>query len=272
MTEIATEAGHWYAEDGTPRYTMIGANGKERPTTLRDARKFDLFPSVSGIMAGAASPGLTQYYINQAMDAALTLPRLDGESLDAFKRRALADSKEHANKARDLGSLIHGCIEKSLMKQYDWDQVYAKHVNSAIAALSHRCGGLVGLRSEKSFAHRLGYGGKVDASKWGFVDDFKCKDFDRDTLPATYENHHMQLAAYREGLGMPNASCAIIYVSTKVPGLTHTVEIAPDDLERGWKMFRALLSYWQHKNRYIPRICNGKEPEHGERERTIAPV
>ena len=40
MTDKHTsESGHWYTEEGEPKYTIIGANGKERNTTLADARK-----------------------------------------------------------------------------------------------------------------------------------------------------------------------------------------------------------------------------------------
>ena len=30
--EYAAESGHWYTRDGVPRYTIIGANGRERNT------------------------------------------------------------------------------------------------------------------------------------------------------------------------------------------------------------------------------------------------
>lgn len=38
-TTYKAEAGHWYSKEGEPKYTIIGANGKERNTTLRDAKK-----------------------------------------------------------------------------------------------------------------------------------------------------------------------------------------------------------------------------------------
>ena len=37
--KITAESGHWYTQEGEPMYTVIGANGKERNTTLRDAKK-----------------------------------------------------------------------------------------------------------------------------------------------------------------------------------------------------------------------------------------
>ena len=48
------EGGHWYTRTGAPMYTVKGANGKERNTTLRDARKYDLVPLVTTILNVAA--------------------------------------------------------------------------------------------------------------------------------------------------------------------------------------------------------------------------
>ena len=38
MSNYKSEAGHWYDHNGEPMYTIIGANGKERNTTLRAAK------------------------------------------------------------------------------------------------------------------------------------------------------------------------------------------------------------------------------------------
>ena len=45
--KFTSESGHWYSQDGEPMYTLIGANGKERNTTLRDAKSLGLVPSKS---------------------------------------------------------------------------------------------------------------------------------------------------------------------------------------------------------------------------------
>lgn len=248
---IATEGGHWYALDGTPAYEVVGKNGAMRNTTLRDARKLNLVPSVTMIMNCAAAPALENWKRNQLLMSALTLPRLPEEGTQAFADRIIADSQAQAVAARDLGSAIHGCIEKRLMGQTDIE--FAEHVQGAITSLDDWCG-CVNIRPEKSFAHPIGFGGKCDVHKNGFVADFKTKDFDENNLPATYDNHAMQLAAYREGFGLTHARGAIIYVSTKIPGLTHLVEVSQDELDRGWEMFQALLTYWQKKNRFSPAL------------------
>ena len=61
MTTIiarAAESVHWYGQDGSPQYTVTAKDGQQRPTTLRDARKFNLVPSVTTVLKVAAKPGL----------------------------------------------------------------------------------------------------------------------------------------------------------------------------------------------------------------------
>jgi hypothetical protein len=37
--KFKSESGHWYTQEGEPMYTIIGANGKERNTTLEMQRR-----------------------------------------------------------------------------------------------------------------------------------------------------------------------------------------------------------------------------------------
>ena len=51
--------GHWYTATGEPRHTMPKANGDgERNTTISDARKLKLYPSVTSILSLFAKPQL----------------------------------------------------------------------------------------------------------------------------------------------------------------------------------------------------------------------
>ena len=111
VKEHLKESGHWYDRQGNPRYTVKGANGRERNTTLRDARKYDLVPSVTTILNVAAKPGLEAWKQQQLLLAALTLPKGDEESIDAYAERVLKDSKEQASEARDLGTEIHAKVQ-----------------------------------------------------------------------------------------------------------------------------------------------------------------
>ena len=70
--------------DGVPLHTVLSAKGEPRPTTLRDARKLGLLPSVTNILSILSKPELTSWLQEQAVMAALTLPRIAGETEDAF--------------------------------------------------------------------------------------------------------------------------------------------------------------------------------------------
>jgi len=110
-----SEQGHWYDSSGRPQYTITGKNGKERNTTLRDAREFNLFPSVTTIMGMAAKPALENWKIDQALLSALTLPRSETESLDGFMARAKQDAKDQSYKAAERGTEIHADIERGFL-------------------------------------------------------------------------------------------------------------------------------------------------------------
>jgi hypothetical protein len=60
----------------------------------------------------------------------------------------------------------------------------------------------------------------------------------------------MQLAAYRVGLGVPEAKCANIFVSRTNPGLTVIKNWTEDEVVRGWEQFKCLLRFWQLKHNY----------------------
>ena len=56
-SKFKSESGHWYTQEGEPMYTIIGANGKERNTTLRDAKNLGLVPSVTTILHAKIEKG-----------------------------------------------------------------------------------------------------------------------------------------------------------------------------------------------------------------------
>lgn len=251
MAHIA-ESTHWYDKDGKPTYTVVGANGKERPTTLRDARKLGLYPSVTSVIRLAAAPGLERWKQTQVLHAALTLPKIDGETEDAYLARIWQDSKEQARKASERGTAIHASVQ-AYFEGNQPDEVYWEHCKGTRNAVNEWIVDTT-WKAEQSFVHRFGFGGKCDLSTTGLVIDFKTKEFDADTKLQTWDEHAMQLAAYRVGLGMPEARCAIVYVSVTVPGLARVMELSQDDLKQGWGMFQGLLAYWQEKNKYWPTV------------------
>lgn len=247
-------AGHWYDKDGQPCYTQLKADGSgERPTTLRDAKKLQLVPSVTTVMQVAAKPGLEIWKTNQILDAVMESGYCFTESEQEFKRRIISKGKEVGEKAAEKGTKIHDALEL-WVKTGKIKRGYKKYITAVDECLS--CLPDVKWRAEDSFCHPLGFGGKVDLSASdgdGFIIDFKTKA--TSDKFAVYDEHAMQLAAYGRGLGIPDATCFNLFISTEEDEVNaELVEHSPGDIERGWQMFECLLYYWQLQKKYKPEL------------------
>jgi hypothetical protein len=246
----AAEGTHWYDSEGNPRYTLIGKNGKERNTTLRDARKLNLVPSVTSVLSIAAKPGLERWKINQALLSALTLPQMEGESLDDFMARSLEDSREQAIQAAARGTEIHAEIEEG----------FATGIQSeAYKAMRSYLDNLFNVddwMAERSFCSPLGYGGKVDlySPTAGIVVDFKTKDNleNQEAKRLVYDEHGMQLSAYSLGLGIAAPIRISIFIDRSDPNIIKSHEWDIDTHPRHLLMFSTLLNYWQLLKNYYP--------------------
>lgn len=250
MIVRASESQHWYTKTGDPAYTVKNKEGHQRPTTLRDARKLGLVPSVTTIIKCAASPGLEAWKLQQMMLAALTLPRAPEETEESFISRIQADSKEQAKMAAERGSEVHAALE-SFFETRHVTSKFSPAVLSTETEIVKVFGDLT-WSAEKSFAMK-GFGGKVDLHSrdgQGVVIDFKTKEFTSESLDKAqgFDEHAMQLAAYRVGLEIPQARCANVFVSVTEPGLVVVREWDQEDLDRGWKMFNSLLEFWYAKS------------------------
>jgi len=247
------ESTHWYDKAGKPCYEVERADGKGmRNTTLRDARKLNLFPSVTSVIKVAAAPGLENWKLNQALMSALTLPQGKDESLDDFMKRAKKDSKEQGIKAAERGTEIHADIEKGFSKGVD--SIAYTAVQEALELLLPHTVWI----AEDSFSSKAGYGGKIDLySHRGVVVDFKSKDGltkDSDPSKLVYDEHGMQLSAYAHGLEFESPRRTSVFVDRKDPSivLTHIWDL--DSHEKHLGMFRALLEYWMLSKGYRPGV------------------
>ena len=236
-----SESGHWYTKDGEPAYTIHGKTGL-RSTTLRDARKLGLLPSVTTIIGTAAKPGLQNWLQQQVLLAALTLPRKEGEPESDWLERVMADSKAQTRQAADRGTEIHGIIESYFQQipSMEWPP-YVKNVEKA---LYDTFGDRLWL-SEKSFASAYGYGGKIDLCADNLVVDYKTKEIDLDKVEP-YHEHEMQLAAYCVGMGFKIEDCraAIVFVNAQ-KNQVKLCEVTPDKLKSGWDCFYHLLQFYK---------------------------
>ena len=66
MKLFSPDNAHWYRRNGEALHTVLSVRGEPRPTTLRDARKLDLLPSVTNILGVVAKPELVDWKMEQA--------------------------------------------------------------------------------------------------------------------------------------------------------------------------------------------------------------
>lgn len=254
--------GHWYRSDnGQSQYTVIGANGKERDTTLRDARKLNLVPSVTTVIAGADKPALVMYRERQILDACIARPYDFSDDEKEYRKYIANESRLHSTKAAKRGTEIHDALEKLYLgNEVDLTKDTFNIVNAVAGLIGREFQG-VKWTPERSFSHPLGFGGKVDMSADGIILDFKTKDTDDIDKMVMYDEHGMQTAAYSVGLQgadfpgewpIKNYKRYDLFISTQIPGLLKLEEST--DFLRDWGMFKSLLDFWQLKNKYAPEL------------------
>ena len=249
---LVSESGHWYTLEGKPLYTLVGKNGKERNTNLRDARKLNLVPSVTTILDQAAKPGLVNWQINQGINAALTLPREEDETDEQFLYRVRQDSKEQAEKAAEQGTIIHADINMGFA---------GKKESKTYSAVHKIINGMFPNQewvSEQSYTSKEeGFGGAIDLhSKTGIVIDFKTKDNLEgvEAKSLVFDNHGMQLSAYAMLLKIntENLTRVSIFIDRKNPEVIVSYVWDKNSHERHLQMFNALLTYWKCLKKYDP--------------------
>lgn len=256
------EGGHWYTVDGQPAYEVAAKSGEMRPTTLRDARKLNLLPSVTTILKILHKQGLQDWLIEQAVLAALTTPRLDGEELDAFVNRVLHTERvqdQESQRAKDRGTEIHNGIETVLQG----GQIAAELEPWVMPVTSYLMSRGTVVATEKILVGD-GYAGRVDLIQnigtdtwiWDFKTTKKLPKSDK-----AWDEHVLQLGAYAAAhdrgvkWNHRNIRTGNIYISTLEPGEFAVCEHDPETLHWGdvyWKGFKPILEFWQWSNRYKP--------------------
>jgi hypothetical protein len=244
--------GHWYRPDGTPCHTVIGKNGVERNTTLADAKKLGLFPSVTTILKMWPKDNLNEWRIEQAVLAAVTLPRLENEPLDAFVGRACADAGRQLEEARVFGNLFHDAVhryhttgEVVTGRVGPWLNEYIAWAKENIVRVDFSERVLVG----------PGYAGTCDlkalmADGHTAIIDFKTQRIREDKKPNFYDTWAMQLAAY--DACSPADQLVSVVINAEKPEPPR-VRIWPESEAReAWTLFRGCFEFWKLVKNYNP--------------------
>lgn len=250
-----SESVHWYTQDGEPMHTIVGANGRERATNLRDAKKLRLLPSVTSILSCLANLALAAWKQRQVLMSALTLPRNPLETAEQFAVRVIDDSKRQAKEAAEWGNEFHGIAQiinnggiiKSMpIRWLSWEAAYREWYDSNIAGT---------IAAEKVLVDvEAGFAGTCDLiaehRELGLVlVDYKRQDVKKGKA-SFYSKWLYQLAAYRHAY-KSGGRCISLVVDCNEPKLYAKVW-DDKDVERGWEVFRALIKVWQAEKGYQP--------------------
>jgi hypothetical protein len=279
MNLIAREkSAHFYSWDHDNNcarafYEVPRADGLGmRPATLRDARKHNLLWSVTRVCNCVAKPGLQSWLQEQAIMAALTLPRLPDEPLDAFARRVVEDFEQQGSAARDFGSKLHKQIEQDLAGELDVpDILCAEHLRVVREWLNENCEDIHA--SEIIVGDpALGVAGKLDLDctikHFGrCIPDIKTQRV-KDGKPIFYPEWPLQLAVYRHCRqrelfeSWPHARPPMRLLSLVIDSNPNDPKVYPhwwtDEVDY-LALFTGLLNWICFESNYDPRTINPKE-------------
>jgi hypothetical protein len=261
-------ASHWYLPCGLPFHEVERADGKgTRPSTLRDARKVGAYPSVTNVLSVLARPGLDAWKQEQAIIAALTLPRREGEAEDEFAKRVVADMGEQVVKAADLGTSIHAACEvyaqskalpetpeiRALFEPVrEWFDREVERIDRVEAVVTHA---------------EFGYAGTADlvarlksTGSWAVI-DFKSQrlrlDAKGNPKPLLYEVWPLQLEAYRQAIlhaatgKQPLDNVSVVIASTEPAPVVARVWPREEQADY-WRAFLSARDLWVWIKGYCP--------------------
>jgi len=247
-------SGHWYDAEGRSAHVILGKNGNERNTTVADARKLGLYPSVTSILGIMDKPQLTNWKIEQAIMSSLTLPKEENETLEEYAKRIVKDSRESTKKAAEHGSRMHECMEDILLgRPVSRDEILAPYIKTFSewaeknVEKTYWC--------EKALVG-AGYAGRCDAYvKLKDVGDAIIDLKNRKVNPRYepfFETDIAQLWAYRSASENPKCACVSVVLASNDATKLTTKVWDEDELYQAGIAFCAMQKVWAWVKGYTP--------------------
>jgi len=248
---------HWYTRDGRPCHEVPNASkGGMRPATLRDARKLGLLPSVTSVQQVLSKPGLVRWQQEQAILAALTLPRQGNESLDDYALRVIEDMRAHPRQAADLGTQINRICDNWYHRNAEAPPELNPYLDGYKSALQTNSASVL-------WADRVlvgcDYAGTVDqfwhVSQIGRV----LVDIKTTTIGAGFKPYPEwceQTSAYADLLDEDVRTANLIFdkAHPEREPIFHLWK--REEQSAGLEIFRASLTIWKLRNHYYPGVEN----------------
>ncbi len=263
---------HWYSKTGEACHTFTDDKGNEKPTGLREARKWGLKPSVSSVVHVWGNEGLARARERRLIATARITPYNEWGGTEAFISEVNKAALAEWEVAMSTGTTFHGLIESKLKdgeycrEPIEWGgkmidpspivEAALKELNglnimaveARVVRLKDGYAGTTDLPYEREDGHVLG------------VADWKTTKTTEKKKMVPKQGHAAQIAAYwmayhgKELDDIPcNAEGRNIYVSTTEPGRIETLVYDHNELRNGWAAFKACLELWRQTHKYDPR-------------------
>lgn len=251
LLKVKPDAAHWYDREGRPMHSA----------TLRDARKKSLLPSVTSILSVWPKPALEHYKIEQAVSAAMRLPRKQEETDKEFAARVVEEADQHRDAASAFGTRVHEMARAIAVLGHS----EANYMDTDLFPFAQRfciwfrCNVTHVLSAEKTVVcEKHGYAGTFDliaeTKDHGLaIIDFKTQGVKRDG-PKFYDTWDFQLAAYQFA-AEPDffvESRVSIIINSKAPAPPIEKKWADEDGKTAFDKFLICNALWRAHRKYFP--------------------
>lgn len=259
-----TGSAHWYDREGKPQHH----------TNVKGAKRHGYYPSVTSYLKVWPKPALDRWKIEQAILAAITLPRNEGEEVDAFAKRVAHDMTEEVTAAARIGTDLHAIMNTRMVEGRwpvdmeelrPWMEAYEPWVQSELTKV---------WVSEVVLTHpEWGYAGTVDlvadTRQWGHaVLDFKNQNV-RPAGPAFYDEWLMQLIAYAKAWELDSkreVENIVSLVLDRNQAIAPYVYVWPkNQWEQAWRKFQSCMQLWCLWKEYDPLTWEPPPPRKNSR-------
>lgn len=251
---------HWYQRSsGKPMHEVPRADGEGvKPTTLREARIYNLVPSVTSILGIVDKPFLRAWKANQYLEVALEFAEKNAFSAETMED-VIASTDARMSIARDTGSEYHAQLEDIVTALNERDaldlDLFTIPPKTITAFVEwYRRFELHARLIEHPFACAGGYGGCIDLvclSRLGdgpgnyfTVLDYKTQSTKQNKPFKQYPEWACQLAAYAYGIGRPDALLVNLCISTTEPGRIEHFTWPQADNEDYYHAFKDAFAVW----------------------------
>lgn len=258
---------HWYVHEDERWHAFYECPKKSgdgmKAVTIREARERKAVPSVTNVLNVLAKPGLEAWKATQYIEAALTLPKLPNEPLDAYAKRVVEDAEAKSAGARDFGSRIHKAIEQYLtVPVVDFGEL-TPFMEPVVNWIRTNVGEFYGAEIIVG-SQELGFAGRLDLDceltgrstpAGRALVDFKTQGVKNGKPPTYYSEWGKQLAAYQQARQNETGDWISHLVSVVIDSgkpqtpFTHVWQ----DTHHHWKMFQHCLALWMDDRDYDPR-------------------